>query len=167
MNNPAVQREIINSFVTCFGLGRSPYAPGTFGSLFGLFVVYLLSFFNWPTFFLFTVLLCTTSILLVGFYLESASSKDPKEVVIDEVVGILISFMLVPVTGLTLVIGFLLFRFFDILKPPPISFFDRKVPGATGVMADDVVAGIIVNLFFHFVLIPMGVLGKIENLLNI
>ncbi len=103
----------------------------------------------------------------MGFYLDSTESKDPKEVVIDEVVGILISFMLVPVTGITMIIGFLLFRFFDILKPPPISFFDRKVPGATGVMADDVVAGVIVNLIFHFILIPMGFLVEIEKFFNI
>ena len=148
--------------MTCFGLGLIPFAPGTFGSLFGLALVFILSFLSWPIYFATTILICAVSLWLVGVYLNSTLSKDPKEVVIDEVVGILVTFLLVPVSWVNLVIGFLLFRFFDIVKPPPISFFDRKVPGSTGVMADDIVAGAIVNLIFHFLILPTGTLGKIE-----
>lgn len=153
--------------MTCFGLGLSPYGPGTLGSGVGLIIVYVLSFLAWPIYFGFSISLCALSLWLVSLYLLLTDSKDPQEVVIDEVVGVLISFLLVPVTGLTLILGFLLFRFFDILKPPPISFFDRKVPGAAGVMADDIVAGAIVNLIFHFVLLPTGAISNLENFLNI
>ena len=85
---------------------------------------------------------------------QNKKGKDPQEVVVDEVMGILISFFLVPLTPLNLCIGFVLFRVLDIFKPPPISFFDRKVPGAVGVMGDDMLAGAIVNMIFHGVWLP-------------
>lgn len=148
--------------MTGFGLGQIPRAPGTFGSLLGLVLVYGLSFGPWPLFFGFSILYCAVSLLCVGLYLEATDTKDPKEVVCDEVMGILITFFLVPITPTALAFGFLLFRFFDIVKPPPISFFDRKVPGATGVMADDIVAGLIVNMIFHFVILPLEILDRVQ-----
>lgn len=137
-------------------MGLIPKAPGTFGSFFGLLIVVVLNLTIWPVYFGFTLIYCALSLWAVTEYLHTSQSKDPKEVVADEVMGILVSFFLVPLSPLSLVIGFLLFRFFDILKPPPISFFDRKVPGATGVMADDIVAGIIVNMMFHYLILPYG-----------
>jgi phosphatidylglycerophosphatase A len=141
-------------FVTGFGSGLLPKAPGTYGSVVGLLIVLALVQFSWPVYFIFTLVFCSLSLWLVSLYLQDSVSKDPKEVVADEILGVLISFLLVPLNFYTILIGFLSFRILDILKPPPISFFDRKVPGAAGVMADDVVAGFLVNMLFHFLILP-------------
>lgn len=150
--------------MTCFGLGLSPWAPGTFGSIFGLILVFLLSFLDWPFYFGFAIIYCALSLWTTGLYLESSDNKDPKEVVCDEVMGVLVTFFLVPTTSIYLFFGFICFRFLDILKPPPISYFDRKVPGATGVMADDIVAGLIVNMGFHVIILPLGVIDRFQSL---
>ena len=154
-------------FVTFGGLGLSPYAPGTVASLGALIGVYILNFFSWSVFFGVAIVFCALSLWAVGAYLkntnaqegpagevQSKKGKDPQEVVVDEVMGILISFFLVPLTPINLCIGFVLFRVLDIFKPPPISFFDRKVPGAVGVMGDDMLAGAIVNMIFHGIWLP-------------
>lgn len=159
-NKNANFQKYIKVFVTCFGFGLAPKAPGTFGSVFGLLFVLILSFFPWFVYFWTTIIYCVLGLWAVGIYLGGAQNADPKEVVIDEAIGILMAFLLVPISFFSLVIGFLLFRFFDILKPPPISFFDKKIPGTTGVMADDIVAGFIVNMIFHFLILPYGVLDK-------
>lgn len=153
-------------FVTGFGLGLIPKAPGTFGSLLGLALVYALSFMSWPIFFAFSIIYCALSLWATGLYLDLTGTKDPKEVVCDEVMGVLITFFLVPVTSMTLIFGFVMFRFFDILKPYPISYFDKKVPGATGVMADDIVAGLFVNIIFHFAILPLGLMDRVQMYFN-
>ncbi len=78
--------------------------------------------------------------------------KDPPRVVIDEVAGILISVAWLPATWGTLAGGFILFRLFDIVKPPPVGLIDRKVGGGLGVMLDDVVAGCFARLVLEAVL---------------
>ncbi len=140
-----------------------PLAPGTFGSIFGLIIVFLLSFLSWPFYFAIALIYCAFCLWIISLYLESSVSKEPREVVCDEVMGVLITFFLVPISGLNLCFGFLLFRLLDILKPPPISFFDRRVPGATGVMADDIVAGLIVNMIFHFIILPLGIMERFQS----
>jgi phosphatidylglycerophosphatase A len=125
-------------------------------------LVLAFSLISWPYYFGFSVLYCALSLWLVSVYLRDSKSKDPKEVVADEVMGVLISFFLVPISWFTLILGFLLFRFFDIFKPPPISFFDKKVPGAAGVMGDDIVAGIIVNIIFHFIFLDPEFMTTIQ-----
>ena len=66
---------------------------------------------------------------------------DPPEIVIDEVAGLLVTIILIPFTWPTLIAGFFLFRFFDILKPPPIKGIEKKIKGGVGVVLDDLVAG--------------------------
>lgn len=158
MQNLNINRAL-KLFVTFGGLGLSPKAPGTLGSFGALFLVYVFSHLPYGQYvhFGFAIVFMALSLWLTAIYLNTqAQNKDPSEVVVDEVMGILISFFLVPITPITLVAGFVMFRFLDIVKPFPISFFDRKVPGAAGVMLDDVVAGIIVNMIFHFLIIPYG-----------
>ena len=81
--------------------------------------------------------------------------QDPGLVVIDEIVGMLITMIAVPATPLAMVLGFILFRIFDILKPFPVNFFDQRFHGGLGIMLDDVMAGIysliILQVLFRFV----------------
>jgi phosphatidylglycerophosphatase A len=83
-------------------------------------------------------------------------NRDPGVVVIDEIVGILIALIAVPVTPLTMALGFVLFRIFDIAKPFPVNFFDQRFHGGLGIMLDDIIAGIysliILQLLLNFVL---------------
>lgn len=85
---------------------------------------------------------------------------DLPEFVMDEVAGFLVTMALVPFTWSFLLAGFVLFRLLDALKPFPISWFDRKVPGGVGVVADDLVAGIVANILLqvalHYHMLPFN-----------
>lgn len=142
---------------TVAGIGRAPQAPGTWASLATLPLAFVLhGVGGFPLFAAATALCAIGGFFAVRAYLDG-EDRDPPEVVIDEVMGMLIA--LWPLSlGLWLrgvdpwvfpwpgwIGGFLLFRFFDILKPPPIRRLER-LPGAWGVMADDALAGVMAAL---------------------
>jgi phosphatidylglycerophosphatase A len=81
---------------------------------------------------------------------------DPGEIVIDEVAGFLLTVIFFPLTWITLTAGFFLFRFFDILKPPPIRQIEKKLPGGFGVVLDDLAAGIYAHLCLRFLLFMLN-----------
>lgn len=125
-----------------FGLGAAPVAPGTFGTLLGI-PLYLL-FADWPAavylaavaaLFLLGVLACRMTARALGVH-------DHPAIVFDEVVGYLVTMTLAPAGIGWLVAGFALFRLFDIWKPWPIRWIDRRVHGGLGIMLDDVLAGV-------------------------
>lgn len=123
------------------GFGFIRPAPGTWGTLPGVLLAYLLAG-NTIVYIITTVLL-----FILGVWLCSQSSKilgvhDHSGIVIDEIVGVMIALFLFANTWLGLVLGFILFRAFDIIKPPPIKQIDKKVHGGIGIMLDDVIAGI-------------------------
>lgn len=126
-------------FVLACGVGLFPKAPGTWGSLVGILLVFLT---GWNLG-LYLVLMATLmGVGQVAFRnLEDKSDPDPQYIVIDEVLGILVTFLLIPVTWVTVPIGFLLFRLFDVKKPFPIRKLEH-IPGYWGIMADDIGAGI-------------------------
>ena len=134
---------------TWFGSGLSPKAPGTMGSFCSLPLVWLASFYGF-----WGVLIASVLIFFVGWYttdvvLKTQKKHDPGYVVIDETVGQTLTFLWVATTGMSwyiYLIGFGLFRFFDIVKIWPASYFDKKVENAFGVMTDDVVAGLYASL---------------------
>lgn len=143
---------------TVFGIGRLPEAPGTWGSLAAIPLAWgLHAAGGFPLMAAATAALFALGVWASAAYAAQAGVADPGEVVIDEVVGMLIA--LWPLSlGLWLmdqpgslfpwpgwVLGFAAFRFFDILKPPPIRRFER-LPGGWGIMFDDVVAGIMAAL---------------------
>ncbi|MBN2062519.1 MAG: phosphatidylglycerophosphatase A [Deltaproteobacteria bacterium] len=137
---------------TWFGSGILPVAPGTFGSLAGLPLVVILSYLGD---------LYTGIALLALIPLAVWSSRlceillkrrDPKEVVIDEVTGFLLSIYLIPFSCVSIFLGFLFFRIFDILKPFPIGWADRKIKGGKGIVTDDLLAGIYANICIRFFL---------------
>ena len=142
-----------------FGLGKLPKIPGTFGSLATIIILY----------FLFHILNLSSNLILIGFliififsfiavatHIKNSENKDPKEVVIDEFIGQSIPIYLYEISHGTqksadeaLIfygICFLLFRFFDIIKPFPVSYFDKKFKNSFGVIMDDVCAGFYVVL---------------------
>jgi phosphatidylglycerophosphatase A len=132
------------AIVSCGYLGLSPIVPGTFGTLGGVLFAWLLA----PSerFFVWNLALCAVLYLVgrsLGAWSETyAQGKDPGFFVLDEVIGYLITVLWVRGPSLaTLVLGFFLFRFFDIVKPPPAHRLER-LGGGDGILLDDVVAGL-------------------------
>ncbi len=125
-----------------FGLGRIPGAPGTFGTLAALPLILVAA--NWS---LWVQILLAGVVIVGGIALCGESARrlrahDHPGIVWDEIAGWLVTMLFVPVTLYTLVVGFVLFRFFDIAKPWPIGLADRRLHGGTGIMVDDVLAGL-------------------------
>ena len=146
-------------FVTFFGIGTVRYAPGTITSF--ITVVFLFSLFHILDLSSTTILIILLAVFLYSFvaianYIKDDTNKDPKEVVIDEVIGQSIPIYMYEVAHDTTkeyyeaiifyIYIFILFRFFDIIKPFPINFFDKKFKNSFGVIIDDVIAGFYVVL---------------------
>lgn len=128
------------------GSGYSPFASGTAGSVVGLAVAWLLYCLGWPVYLLVTAALFAAGVYVSGLAEEIYRQKDSGRIVIDEIVGMLLTVAFVPFTPVNLVAGFLLFRVFDIVKPFPARRIDQRMGGGMGVMLDDVVAGIYANI---------------------
>lgn len=134
-------------------VGHFPIAPGTAGSAAGLLLFALLRITGWPALEAAVML----ALLAIGCWAGSVAEAhygrtDPGQVVLDEVVGMLATLLLVPVSATGAIIGFFLFRLFDIVKPFPARQCER-LHGGLGIMADDVVAGIYANLALRLVLL--------------
>lgn len=132
---------IVAEFFYC---GRFPFAPGTVGSL-GSLVIWVPSvYFAWP---LVTKLALLVALFFIGVWASGYGimhyqKTDPKQVVIDEVVGQGIPFLVIGPNAIEIAIAFLLFRFFDILKPWPIRAIEHRFLDKWGIMLDDVAAGV-------------------------
>lgn len=144
--------KIILIFATWFGSGFLPLAPGTWGSLISLpFAVGAYSFgFIYSC--LSLVLILILSILISGAAAKIFNREDPPPVVIDETAGIFATLFFIPVSWTGIIAGFVLFRLFDILKPFPIGLVDRRIRGGTGIVLDDIVAGIYANICLRIIL---------------
>jgi len=140
------------NMATCFGVGRSPFAPGTMGSLACVVLVWLFFPTNWLLQLLVAVALTGMSIFSGGWLAIAEGDKDPSMVVSDELAGQWITFMWLPL-GMAhdykvLIVGFLLFRIFDIWKPWPANRLEQ-LPGGFGITLDDVAAGIYANIILQ------------------
>lgn len=137
-------------FGTGFGTGYSPVASGTVGSALAAAMYWFIPGFSETP----VLLAVTTGMFAVGVWsggvLEDLYGHDPSEATIDELVGQWISYAFLPKTFLTLAVGFLLFRLFDIVKPEPANQF-QKLHKGWGVMMDDVMAGIYTNLALQLI----------------
>ena len=134
--------NINNIFVSVLGIGYIPYASGTFGSIAGLIIGYLIYLINYNLLFLIIPILFFLGIKASQIYQNKTGEQDSKVIVIDEVVGQLIAMMTVLDNLLLLFFSFIIFRLYDIFKPWPASYFDKNMKNGKGVMLDDVVAGI-------------------------
>lgn len=142
---------LILLIATGFYSGYLPKAPGTWGSLVGLLLFLLLQNLS-----LHFYLAAVAGLFIVGSFAAGETEKildtrDPGIVVIDEIVGMLIAFTAIPLTPLNLLLGFIIFRIFDIAKPFPIRLIDQRYHGGLGIMLDDVVAGIYALVALHAV----------------
>lgn len=130
-------------------LGLIPLAPGTFGSLLGILLHWLLS--NLPIF----LEICSLGfVVLISVWISGRAellleNRDPSQIVLDEIVGMAIALAGAPLEPSLVIIAFLAFRFFDIWKPFPIRYIDRSIHGGWGIVLDDVAAGIMANLVWR------------------
>ncbi len=145
-----------------FGIGLLPIAPGTWGSLSGLLLFLAFIYFQLSFFLFVSLVLCfiILSIIVCAIASKDLDEKDHKAIVIDEVAGAWLSFLFIPFLGvynfstsewlkesyLAACILFTLFRFFDVLKPHPISFIDKKFKSGFGIVLDDLIAGVFAGL---------------------
>jgi phosphatidylglycerophosphatase A len=140
---------IIASF---FGIGFFPVAPGTVASLAVLLIYrFFLCRLPWPFLVGIFLALLAIGIHASSIYAAELGQEDPRRIVVDEAAGQLLVFLSVPPTWLNLGLGFFLFRFFDIVKPFPISRAER-LPGGWGIMADDVAAAVAGMVILHLYL---------------
>ncbi|MFQ5636980.1 MAG: phosphatidylglycerophosphatase A [bacterium] len=143
-------RLISRVIATGIFVGYSPFAPGTFGSALGLFIYWFIPGSNSVAFLLPVIFLFVVGIWAASRVEQETGRHDNQIIVIDEMVGMLVTLLCIKKILIWLAIGFVLFRLFDIMKPPPVKYVE-KLPGGLGVMMDDVVAGIYAALVLHTV----------------
>lgn len=145
-----MRKRIVSIITTFFYTGYLPFIPGTFGSLAGVGVYYLVRG-NTITYIFTILLLAFLGFLSAGQAEKVFNTKDPKYVVIDEVVGMLLSLLFLPCNLTVVIMGFFVFRLMDTLKPYPVGNIER-LHGSKGIMGDDIIAGIYTNIILHAVL---------------
>lgn len=147
-------RQIIKFFATGCYVGLMPVAPGTWGTAVGVALFWGIR--NLPI--VAYVATTITFIILAVWIADRAQAifndSDPKPVVIDEIAGLLVTMAFHSPTLWSIVAGFVLFRLFDIIKPPPIRWIERHLSGGWGIVLDDVAAGIYANAAL-WIVVPM------------
>jgi phosphatidylglycerophosphatase A len=131
-------KAFVKLLASGFFAGYCPVAPGTIGSLWGI-VIYILLYKYATVFVLATLILLIAGFLISGFAENLFGKKDSERIVIDEVASMCLVFIFIKPDWLMLVSGFMLFRFFDIIKPPPAKILE-SLSGSKAVMLDDIVA---------------------------
>ena len=148
--------KLIVALATGLYSGKIPFAPGTWGSAFALIPWYFcrgLSLVNY--------LIVLAVIFVVGFLTSGSAEKiidrpDPGCIVIDEILGMFITLTLAPNHPVAWLLGFVLFRIFDVLKPFPVSWFDTHLHGGIGIMMDDVMAGVYALICLQLIWLVIG-----------
>lgn len=146
-----MNKKAVTLLATFFGSGRLPKSPGTWGTLATIPLWYVLAHLHPVPYMVIVLLMCVGAILVAQAYENMTNTHDSKEIVIDEVVGFLITMTWLPMTWQSLIAGFILFRIVDIVKPPPIRQLDRQVKGGVGVVIDDIAAGVVCNIILQLV----------------
>ena len=134
-----------------FGSGLAPKAPGTFGTLAAVPLFFLMSGLT-PLFYGIIVLaVCVSGIYICEKTAKDVGVHDHGAIVWDEFAGLFITMFMVPVSWQSVIVGFILFRLFDIAKPWPISIADKKLTGGFGIMLDDIIAGLFSLVIMHLI----------------
>ena len=136
----------------CF-IGNVSVAPGTFGSILGIPLCFLISKIELTGAFIFTILFIFFAIMVAQEAEKILVEKDPGCIVIDEIAGLMVALIGLPFNTISVVAGFFVFRVFDIIKPYPIRYLERKLSGGVAIVLDDVLAGIYSNIVLR-----MGIL---------
>ena len=137
-----------------FGSGLAPFAPGTFGTVAALPIYWLIKNCSLAVYLSIIIMAFIVGIWICQQSADWLGKDDPSAVVWDEIVGYLVTMIAAPSGWQWMLAGFILFRFFDILKPWPISWADKKLHGGFGIMVDDVIAGlfalIVLQGLYHY-----------------
>lgn len=145
INSPSFKQLFANPnhfFAFGFGSGLAPKAPGTFGTLAAVPIYWLIQDLNWPLYLSWLLVTFALGVLWCDRSSKALGVHDHGGIVWDEFVGYWITMFMAPAGWLWIIIGFVLFRLFDIVKPWPIRWLDQKVHGGFGIMLDDLAAGI-------------------------
>ena len=134
-----------------FGSGLAPKAPGTFGTLAAVPLFLLMSGLTPLIYGLVVLVVCIAGIYICGKAASDVGVHDHGAIVWDEFAGFFITMFMVPVSWQSVLVGFVLFRIFDIAKPWPISLADKKLTGGFGIMFDDVLAGLFALAIMHLI----------------
>ncbi|MBW2266463.1 MAG: phosphatidylglycerophosphatase A [Deltaproteobacteria bacterium] len=147
-----IQQKFVVVLATGFYSGYAPIASGTFGTVVGLPFCYLLSRLDPFEAMLYMVFFAGLAVWLAGEAEKVFEEKDSGLIVIDEMVGVLVTLLFIPWGIKSVVVGFFLFRLMDIVKPFPIRRLERSLPGGWGVVGDDVLAGVYANVALRVVM---------------
>lgn len=145
INSPSFKQLLANPnhfFAFGFGSGLAPKAPGTFGTLAAVPIYWLIQDLSWPLYLSWLLVTFALGVLWCDRSSKALGVHDHGGIVWDEFVGYWITMFMAPAGWLWMLLGFVLFRLFDIVKPWPIRWLDQKVHGGFGIMLDDLVAGI-------------------------
>ena len=134
-----------------FGSGLLPKAPGTYGTLAAIPLYLLLAPTSMSTYLIIVMIMSVAGIYICGKAAKDAGVHDHGAIVWDEIVGFLITMFMVPLSWQSIVVGFILFRIFDIFKPWPISYIDKNLHGGLGIMVDDIIAGLAALFCMHLI----------------
>jgi phosphatidylglycerophosphatase A len=140
--DPALLRDPIHLLAFGFGSGLAPRAPGTFGTLVAVPIVLVVMQFGFVVHLAFAVAIAVAGVYLCGESARRLGTHDHPGIVWDEITGFTVTMLAAPSHWSWLAGGFVLFRFFDILKPWPIREADHSLRGGLGIMLDDIIAGI-------------------------
>ena len=166
-----MNKKIVDFVATGFYSGKLRPAPGTWGTVVAIPIAWVCASvcarFSGGSESPFYLVLCVLAVGGASFVAELheryTNAHDPKEITIDEVVGYMITVAWLPMTWQSYLAGFLVFRFFDILKPFPISYMDKNIKGGLGTVLDDVAAGVVANVILQFVYMKTDWLGAHLN----
>lgn len=134
--------KIALAIATCMYAGYLPKFPGTWGTLTAIPIHFLIIMLAAPYYWTAMAAILFLAIITAGMAEKIIDSQDPGVVVIDELIGMLVALIGAPLTVPTFIVAFCLFRFFDILKPFPVGWLDQHLHGGTGIVLDDVAAGL-------------------------
>ena len=133
-------------------IGKIPIAPGTFGTLIGILFVLVFEIINPCYETLYVVTLIIFAIWIADHAEKILKQKDPGCIVIDEIAGYVVTMVGIPLSIPTMVAGFILFRFFDIIKPFPVKYFEKNFKGGPGIVLDDLIAGLLASFVLRILI---------------
>lgn len=146
-----MRNKLVLWLASGLGLGYAPLVPGAFGSLLGIGIYYFAGRLEIWVYVAFVLLFFIFSVWVAEKAEKILLTHDPQIITIDEVVGYLIAMLGFPYSWKWLLLGFIFFRFFDIIKPWPASYFDNQGKGGLSTVLDDVVAGIYANVSLQII----------------
>ncbi len=168
--SPQKQLQPFASLAQClasgFGVGCMRKAPGTWGTVLAVFLWWIVALSPYWVYVATTVLLCAVGVWICGQAARELAVHDHGGIVWDEIAGFFITMLMVPHNLWWALVGFVLFRFFDIVKPWPISWVDQQVDGGVGIMLDDILAGILAGLLM-WLLHSYGVLLCLSSVFGV